>query len=113
MTERPDSLPRHPAPAAVAAPIRDPLSDVLRTVRLRGAVFFMLDVSTPWTAAMPDGETLAPIAVPQSQQVISFHVITRGSCWGGLPDDPSHHLETGDVIVFPRGDGYFMPSETL
>jgi len=108
MTERPDSLLRHPEPAATAGPVRDPLSDVLRTVRLRGAVFFMLDISSPWTAGMPDGETLAPIVVPQSQQVISFHVITRGSCWGGLPDDPSHHLETGDVIVFPRGDGYFM-----
>src|SRR5262245_15812538 len=101
MTERPDSLLRHPEPAAAARPVRVPLSDVLKTVRLRGAAFYMLEVSSPWTAAMPDGETLAPIAVPQSQQVLSFHVITRGSCWGGLPEDPSHHFETGDVIVFP------------
>ena len=107
MTERPDSLLRHPEPAS-AGPIRDPLSDVLRTVRLRGAVFFMLDVTSPWSAGMPDGETLAPIVVPQSQQVLSFHVIARGSCWGGLLGGPSEHLETGDVIVFPRGDGYFM-----
>ena len=99
MTERPDRLPDHP---------RDPLSDVLRTVRLRGAVFFMLESSSPWTATMPDGQTLAPIVLPSAQQVISYHVITHGSCWAGLLDGPPVHLEAGDVLVFPRGDGYFM-----
>ena len=99
MTESPDRLPDHP---------RDPLSDVLRTVRLRGAVFFMLESSSPWIATMPDGQALAPIVLPSAQQVISYHVITRGSCWGGLLDGPPVRLEAGDVLVFPRGDGYFM-----
>ena len=99
MTERPDRLPDHP---------RDPLSDVLRTVRLRGAVFFMLESSSPWTATMPDGQALAPIVLPSAQQVISYHVITHGTCWAGLLDGPPVRLEAGDVLVFPRGDGYFM-----
>ena len=87
---------------------RDPLSDVLRSVRLRGSVFFMLELSAPWSNAMPDGEALAPILVPHAQQVLSFHIITHGACWGGLLDGPQVRLEAGDVIVFPRGDGYFM-----
>jgi AraC-like DNA-binding protein len=99
MTARPDRLPDHPG---------DPLSDVLRTIRLRGAAFFLLESSSPWTAAMPDGKTLAPIVLPSAQQVISYHVITRGSCWGGLLDGPPIRLEAGDVLVFPHGDGYFM-----
>jgi AraC-like DNA-binding protein len=40
--------------------------------------------------------------------VLSFHVITHGACWGGLLDGPQVRIEAGDVIVFPRGDGYFM-----
>ena len=68
----------------------------------------MLESSSPWTATMPDGQALAPIVLPSAQQVISYHVITHGSCWGGLLDGPPVHLEAGDVIVFPRGDGYFM-----
>jgi len=110
MTDRPDPLLAHPKPtdAANAGPLRDTLSDVLRTVRLRGAVFFMLESSAPWSSAMPDGERLAPILVPQAQQIISFHVITEGTCWGGLLDGPQSRFEAGDVIVFPRGDGYFM-----
>jgi len=96
------------------SPGRDPLSDVLRTVRLRGAVFFMLETTSPWTAGMPDGETLAPILVPRAQQVLSFHVIASGSCWGGLLGEPPIHFEAGDVVVFPRGDGYYfsMPRPT-
>jgi len=49
MTDRPDPLLAHPKPtdAANAGPLRDTLSDVLRTVRLRGAVFFMLESSAP------------------------------------------------------------------
>lgn len=109
MTERPDHLLDHPpAPLAPLSPLRDPLSDVLRTVRLRGSVFFMLDMSAPWAAGMPDGATLAPILVPQAQQVLSFHVIARGACWGGLLGEAPVRFEAGDVVVFPRGDGYYF-----
>jgi len=107
MTDRPDPLLDRPRPteAPRLGPLPDPLSDVLRTVRLRGAVFFMLESSSPWTAVMADGETIAPRLVPGAQQIISYHLITRGGCWGGLLDGPPVRLEAGDVIVFPRGDG--------
>jgi AraC-like DNA-binding protein len=110
MTERPGTLLERPEPTdrSRSGPLRDPLSDVLKTVRLHGAVFFMLESSAPWANGMPDGVTLAPVLVPRAQQVISFHVITHGACWGGLLDGPLVRLEAGDVIVFPRGDGYFM-----
>lgn len=106
MTERPDHLPQRPAPPKSGA--RDPLSDLLRTVRLRGAVFFMVDAAAPWMAGMTDGETLVPSLMPDVQQLISFHIMVRGSCWGGLLDGPTVGFDPGDIIVFPRGDGYFM-----
>lgn len=107
MTERPVPLPQSPAAPSPAA-TRDPLSDLLRTVRLRGAVFFMVDAAAPWVSAMPDGPAIAPVLLPDAQQVISFHIVVRGSCFGGLLDGAPLELGPGDVIVFPRGDGYFM-----
>ena len=86
----------------------DPLSDVLRTVRLTGALFFMMDVSSPWEAEVPDGTTLAANTLPGAQHVISYHVVTAGACWGGLVDEAPVRLETGDVLVLPRGDAYFI-----
>jgi AraC-like DNA-binding protein len=106
MTERPGSLLERPP--TTTGPLRDPLSDVLKTVRLRGAVFFMLESTSPWSNGMPDGAALAPILVPRAQHIISFHVFTQGACWAGLPDGQPVRVEAGDVLVFPRGDAYFM-----
>jgi AraC-like DNA-binding protein len=86
----------------------DALSDVLRTVRLNGALFFLMDVSTPWEAEVPDGALLASSILPGAQHVISYHVATEGACWGGLVDEPPVRLEAGDVLVLPRGDAYFI-----
>jgi AraC-like DNA-binding protein len=94
--------------AALARESTDALSDVLRTVRLTGALFFLTDASPPWRMELPDGGTLAPALLPRAQHVISYHVVTRGSCWGGLRSGAAIRLEPGDVLVLPRGDAYVM-----
>jgi AraC-like DNA-binding protein len=91
-----------------AADAADTLSDVLRTVRLTGALFFVMDVSSPWEAEVPDGAALASSTLPGAQHVISYHVVTAGACWGGLADEVPVRLEAGDVLVLPRGDAYFI-----
>src|SRR5262245_7827550 len=59
----------------------DTLSDVLRAVRLTGAVFVTIDVSPPWSAPVPNAATLAPIIMPSAQHLISYHLVTEGDCW--------------------------------
>jgi AraC-like DNA-binding protein len=86
----------------------DPLSDVLRAVRLTGAVFFRVDATAPWVIEMPDSTALAAVTVPRAQHVISYHVVTRGSCCGALLGGDPVRLEAGDVLVFPHGDPYVM-----
>ena len=81
---------------------------MLRAVRLTGALFFLVEASDPWVLELPDGAMLAPVTLPRAQHVISYHVVTRGTCWGGLRAGAPVRLEAGDVLVFPRGDAYFM-----
>jgi AraC-like DNA-binding protein len=81
---------------------------VLRTVRLTGVLFFRVDASSPWRIELPDGATLAPTVLPRAQHIISYHVVTGGSCSGGLLDRSAVRLEAGDVLVFPHGDPYVM-----
>ena len=88
----------------------DTLSDVLRAVRLTGAVFFTVDATAPWVTETPAGREIAPRIVPGAEHVIDFHVVTSGSCWGGIVGEPAIHLEAGDVIVFPQGDTHVMSS---
>jgi len=88
----------------------DVLSDVLRAVRLTGAVYFDFELSSPWVREAPPARDLAGLVMPGAQRVIEYHIVARGSCWGqALGHDPIR-LSEGDVIVFPRGDAHVLSS---
>ena len=76
----------------------DTLSDVLRTVRLRGAVFFHVSGHSDWAAEAPPGREIAPMLMPGIEHVMEYHAIVRGSCWAGIPGGPSVQLFAGDRI---------------
>src|SRR5687767_12076422 len=56
--------------SASDAPVLDVLSDVLRTVRLTGALYFLVEASSPWEIAVPEGAALAAVVLPRAQHVI-------------------------------------------
>ena len=93
------------------APPADTLSDVLEAVRLTGALFFLVDASTPWAAEAPATAVLAPAILPRVQHVVSYHLVTRGACWCEIAGRPPVPLVAGDVIVIPHGDAYGLSSE--
>jgi len=88
----------------------DVLSEVLRAVRLTGAVFFSVEASAPWVAETPAASVIAPYVMPGSEHTIEYHLVTRGSCWGGIVDQAAGRLEEGDIIVFPQGDAHVLSS---
>ncbi len=88
----------------------DALSDVLRAVRLTGAVFFDVLGSAPWVAETPTGDSIVERVFPGSEHLISYHVVTHGECWGSLIGEDAIHLRAGDVLVFPHGDAHVMSS---
>ena len=88
----------------------DPLSDVLRTVRLTGCLFFLWHVSWPYVMPVPSGKVFAPIVLPRAQQIISYHIVTHGSCWAALIGEAPVRLQAGDILLIPHGDPYVMSS---
>jgi len=86
----------------------DLLSDVLQAVRLTGALFFLVDASSPWVAEAPASDVLAPVVLPRAQRLISYHVILEGRCWCEVPDGAPVALEAGDVVVLAHGDPYVL-----
>lgn len=108
LTERPAH--RTDRPIGRAAKAVDPLSAVFRAVRLRGAVFFVVDASPPWVAQAPAACVLAPAVMPGAQHLIEYHLVRRGRCFGGLLGEPTIELGAGDVIVFPQGDPHVLSS---
>lgn len=89
---------------------QDTLSDVLRAVRLRGAVFFDISGSSDWAAEAPPGSELAPLLMPGVDHVMEYHAVAQGTCWVGLVDAPAIQLNAGDVVLFPHGDAHVVSS---
>ncbi len=97
----------HPSGAGCPAALEaDTLSQVLRSVRLTGALFFVWDVSWPFATPVPRGRSFAPILLPRAQEIISYHIVTAGECWGGLIGEPPVRLRAGDILLIPHGDAY-------
>ena len=88
----------------------DVLSDVLRVVRLSGAVFFTAEFSSPWAVESPPPEALAALVLPDAECVVLFHVLIDGECIVECQSHPAVKMEAGDVIVFPHGHPHTMGS---
>jgi AraC-like DNA-binding protein len=88
----------------------DPLSDLLRVVRLDGAFFFAVEAAEPWSVVTLAARELTPRIMPAAEHLISYHILTAGRCYGGLLGEEQVELVAGDVIVFPHGDAHVMAS---
>lgn len=88
----------------------DVLSDVLRSVKLTGALFFPMQAASPWVDDLPEAAAYAPVILPGAQHVVSYHIVVDGSCWAAVRGVPPVRLEAGDIFVVPHGDPYVMSS---
>ncbi|MCO5100758.1 MAG: AraC family transcriptional regulator [Burkholderiaceae bacterium] len=97
---------------ASATPARasadDVLSEVLATLRLTGSMLFLVHAARPWHSWAPPAEAFRPLVLPASQHLVSYHIVTCGGCWAGLPGTPPERFDTGDILVVPHGDPYFL-----
>jgi AraC-like DNA-binding protein len=89
----------------------DVLSEVLRVVRLSGTIHFRAEFTHPWAILSSPPALLAARLQASDGSVTPFHVVTEGSCLVTSGDLAPIHIESGDVIVFPRGDQHVMTSD--
>jgi AraC-like DNA-binding protein len=74
----------------------DLLADLLRSIRLRSADFFSVELDAPWGFSLSGGGA-------------AFHIIARGTCWlevAGVAK--SIQLSEGDHVILPRGDAHVI-----
>jgi AraC-like DNA-binding protein len=91
----------------------DVLSEVLRAVRLTGAIYFDVTAHAPWVAETPPVARICGEVMPEFEHVIAFHIMLDGWCWAHLADDsaPPIELAAGDAVLFPQGDRHAMGTE--
>lgn len=89
----------------------DVLSEVLRVVRLSGAIHFCGEFTQPWAFSTSKPEMAAARLKLPEGSVTAFHVCVEGSCWVTSGMLAPIRIEAGDVIIFPRGDQHVMASD--
>jgi len=89
---------------------QDTLSDLLRSVRLRGVLFFHVDCAEPWVTEAPHASVMGPVVMPGSEHLMEYHVVIHGDCWAAVVGEPPVRMTQGDVIVFPHGDAHVLSS---
>jgi AraC-like DNA-binding protein len=87
----------------------DVLSEMLKAVKLDGAVFFHGEFSAPWCVRQPDGCSMASYLSPSSSHVIIFHLLTEGRGYARIEGNGRPvSLLPGDIVMFPHGDAHLM-----
>jgi AraC-like DNA-binding protein len=85
----------------------DVLSEVLKVVKLEGALFFHGEFSAPWCLAS-GSSAMAPYLPPAEGHLIIYHFLTEGHAYARLADGQREELTAGDIVVFPHGDAHML-----
>jgi AraC-like DNA-binding protein len=85
----------------------DALSELLRAVKLSGAMFYNSKCSAPWCLNAPSSSVFAPFVAPHATHIIEFHHISSGRAYVRVGEETTP-LEAGDVVMMPHGDPHVM-----
>jgi len=79
-------------------PVGDPLTEMLRGLRLDGVEYGRFQMTEPWGLFFP------------SQQAARFHFIAGRGCWLRTPTNEWIRIEQGDALLLPRGAEHALAS---
>jgi len=88
----------------------DALSEVLKVLQFKSAIFFKANFSAPWCLASPQADAVARQVDAGSERLLFYHFFVDGSCTVKLDGLPPVRVQAGDIILFPHGDAHTMAS---
>jgi AraC-like DNA-binding protein len=95
----------------------DVLSEVLKVVKLQGALFYNGEFSSPWSVRAASSRGLAQYFAPGAEHVIIYHLLIEGRASLRLDDGNRLDLNAGDIVMIPHGDPHIMengpPTQTV
>src|SRR5258706_16379561 len=91
----------------------DALSDVLKSLRLEGAVYINAEFTAPWCVQSRFGLASVRARLAGAEHVMFFHFVTEGRCKVRLPgSSEALDVAAGDLVLFP-GDGRHVMGSDL
>jgi len=90
----------------------DPLSEVLRSIRLTGGIFLEANFTAPWcvqTRLTPD-DCATFLAKPPL--MIAYHFVMEGRALISIDGGPAVEARAGEVVLLPRNDVHVLASSS-
>jgi AraC-like DNA-binding protein len=86
----------------------DTLSEVLRSVRLKGGVFLDGRFTAPWSVL--SGITLDDIRpyIPDPEELCGFHYVIEGRLYCEVEGEPTLEVNAGELLLLPRNDPHVL-----
>lgn len=88
---------QEPAPSALPCP-GDPLTEMLRGLRLDGVDYSRYRMAEPWALSFP------------TQQAARLHFVSNTGCWLRCGDGDWLELKAGDAVLLTRGTAHVLAS---
>lgn len=94
----------------------DPLTDIVTSLDLGGAVFLRADFSAPWAITSHVTEEDCSPYMPVPRQMIGYHVVTEGEAIVSLDKGAGykvhHRAKAGDIVFLPSNAVHVLASAT-
>ena len=90
----------------------DALSELLRTVKLSGALFFNAHCYAPWCVQAAPSRNFRPFIKEPATHIIEFHVVAEGRGYIRVGNETTP-LVAGDIAIVPHGDAHRMGNGLL
>lgn len=88
----------------------DPLSEVLRTVRLTGGVFLDGRFTAPWCVNSHVAVEDCLPYMPMPSQIIGYHYVLDGGMLVTVGDEAPVMVRAGEIVLLPRNDVHALGS---
>jgi AraC-like DNA-binding protein len=90
----------------------DVLSEVLKVVKLEGALFHNGEFSAPWSVRAAPSCVLARCFQRRAEHLIVYHLLTEGRAFLRLENGERIALTAGDLVMIPHGDPHVLENGT-
>jgi AraC-like DNA-binding protein len=88
----------------------DALSDVLRTVCLKGAVFLHAEFTAPWCLHSEMEESDWRAILGDANHMIPYHYVVEGRLQARVDGGEPVEIGAGEVVLFPHNDSHLIGS---
>ncbi|WP_162918842.1 AraC family transcriptional regulator [Taklimakanibacter deserti] len=90
--------------------MEDTLSDIFRTLRLKGGIFLDARFTAPWcVASKVTPQDITPF-LKSPAEIITLHYVVTGRTYVGIGDGERVVVNSGELVLLPRNDAHVMGS---